>query len=187
MEYTYRITAIKNIEAQKITLNETLSQKEAENIVRSFNPIKNINDERIAEIPISTIGKIIKHKGYDVSRIINSIPVLYKTSLLGWSEPEIHRKSHKYHPNIKEYHHYVNKFNDGIEEYFIRFTLSEEKVKKAKIKKNGKNYIHSTFISSVTIYKNGDDSQRIRENSPGEANSSPFYDLRIMDFFNSVK
>ncbi|MCL2802125.1 MAG: hypothetical protein FWD28_10240 [Treponema sp.] len=184
MEYTNRVTTIQNLEAQKITLNMVLNQKEAENIVRSFSPIKNLNDERIAEIPVSTVGKIIKHKGYDVSRIINYIPALYETSLLGWSEPEVHQKGHKYHPNIKEYHHYINKFNDGIGEYFIRFTLSEEKAKKVKI---GKNYIHSTFISSVTIYKNGDGSQRIRENSPGEASSPPFYDLRLINFFNSVK
>jgi len=175
---------MQNLEAQKITIDDPIKQKEVEYIVRSFGPIKNINDGRIAEIPISTIGKIIKHKGYDISRIINSIPILYKKSFLGWSEPEIHRKGHKYHPNIKEFHHYINKFSDGITEYFIRFTLNEERVKKVKI---GKNYIHSTFISRVTIYKNGDDSQRIRENCPGEASSSPFYDSRLIDFLNSVK
>ena len=46
----------------------------------------------------------------------------------------------------------------------------------------------STTISNVTVYKNGDGSQRIREKSPGETNSSPpFIDSRLAEFFNSVK
>jgi len=184
MNHIERIVTIQNLEAQKININEPMNQKEVEYLIRSFGNMKNINDGRIAEIPISTIGKIIKHKGYDISRIIFSIPILYKTSLLGWSEPEIYRKDHKHHPNIKEYHHYINKFSDGIMEYYIRFTLNEERVKKIKI---GKNYIHSTFISRVTIYKNGDGSQRIRENCPGEVSTPPFYDSRLIDFLNSVK
>ena len=182
--FSKRITFIKNLEVQKIKINEKISQKDAENIIRTFVPIKNKNDGRIAEIPVNTIGKIIKHKGYDFSLIIEHIPKLYETSLLGWSELEIQREGHKYHPNIKEYHHYLNKFNDEIDEYYIRFTLSEEKAKKRKL---GKNYIHSAFISNICIYKNGDGSQRIRENSPGETSSSPFYDYRLMNFFNSVK
>jgi len=51
----------------------------------------------------------------------------------------------------------------------------------------GKNKIHSTAISDITVYKNGDGSQRIRVMYPGEANSSPFYDLRLAEFLNSVK
>jgi len=103
---------------------------------------------------------------------------------LGWSEPEIQREGHKTHPNIKAYHHYINKFTDGTDEYFIRFTLYEEK---AKFGRSGKNIIHSTAISNITVYKNGDGSQRIRVMYPGEASSSPFLDLRLVEFFNSVK
>jgi len=175
---------ILNLPAQKIISNEKISQKAAEDYVRSLLPIKNINDGRIAEIPVTTIGKIIRHKGYDISKIIYLLSSLYETAILGWSEPEIIREGHKHHPNVKEYHHYINKFADETKEYFIRFTLSEERAKKTKI---GKNFIHSVFISNIQINKNGDGSQRIRENCPGEENTSPFYDLRIMNFFNSVK
>jgi len=183
-ERAARIVAILNLVAQKITLNEVLNQKEAENVVRSFTPIKNVNDERIAEIPINTVGKIIKHKEFDTSRILKSIPTLYESSLLAWSEPEIKRKGHKHHPNIKEYHHYINKFTDGNNEYYVRFTLHETCVKPGKISKN---YIHSTAISNTNVYKKGDGSNCIRDTCTGKKNTSPFHDLRIMDFFNSVK
>ena len=184
MESTMRITAIKNLDAQKIILNETLSQKDAENMVRSFSVVKNINDGRIAEIPINTVGKIIKHKEYNTSRILKSLPSLYESSLLAWSEPEKKREGHKYHPNIKGYHHYINKFINGNTEYYIRFTLHETNVKLGKISKN---YIHSTAISNTNIYKKDDGPNCIRDTCTGKMNSSPFYDLRLMDFFNSVK
>jgi len=95
------------------------------------------------------IGKIINHKGYDISRIINFIPFLYETSLLGWSEPEIQRKEHKYHPNIKAYHNYINKFSDRNGEYFIRFTIREEKAKKNKNRK--KLFIFSFYKRHIRI------------------------------------
>jgi len=184
MKCTKRITSIQNLEAQKIVFNEPMNQKEAENIVRSFIPIKNIFDGRIAEIPINTVGKIIKHKEFDTSLILKSIPILYESSLLAWSEPEAKREGHKHHPNIREYHHYINKFSDGSSEYYIRFTLHETNVKPGKI---GKNYIHSTAISKVNAYKKDDGSDCIRDTCTGKKNSSSFYDLRIIDFFNPVK
>jgi len=182
--FTTRISAIHKLETQKLIIGLPISQKEAENLARTFGQIKNINDGRIAEIPISTIGKILRHKGYDFSKIIEHIPELYKTSILGWSEPEKQREGHKHHPNIKEYHNYINKFSDETDEYYIRFTVSEEKIKR---RKHSKNYIHSAFISAIVIYKNGDGSQRIREKSPGETSTSPSYDYKLMDFLDSVK
>jgi len=184
MNCTAQVTAIQNLETQKIAINKPMNQKEAENIVRTFGIIKNINDGRLAEIPVNTVGKIINHKEFDTSLIINSIPVLYESSLLAWSEPEKKREGHKHHPNIREYHHYINKFTDGDNEYYIRFTLHETNVKPGKISKN---YIHSTAISKTKVYKKDDGSDCIRDTCTGKKNTSSFYDLRIMDFFNSVK
>jgi hypothetical protein len=100
-----------------------------------------------------------------------------------WGEPEILQEGHKSHPNIKEYRHYVNKFTDSIDEYYIRFTVTEENTKPGK---TGKNLIHSSALSGVSIYKNGDDSQRNRLKVPGEAKTSPFTDKRLKVFFDSV-
>ena len=179
-----RATRIKTLVPIKLTVSQAKSKKETEEVAKFFIPLKNKNDGRVAEIPMNTIGKIYGHRGYNITRIIEQIPILFETSILGWSEPEKQDEDKKPHPNIKEYHHYINKFTDGISEYFIRFTLSEEKAKPGK---TGKNIIHSTAISCTIAYKNGDGSQRIRVINPGEANSSPFLDLRLVDFFKSVK
>ncbi|MDR2964212.1 MAG: hypothetical protein LBU88_00355 [Treponema sp.] len=185
-ERAARVEAIENIEAIKVKAAEHTSQKEAESIIRTFGqePITNKNDDRKAIIPVNTIGKLYGHKGYNITKIIKEIPALYETSKHGWSESERVKPGHKVRPNVKEYHNYINKFNDGAGEYFIRFTLHEEKTRSNK---PGKNYIHSAAISNIEIYKKGDNLQQIREKSTGETSTSPFIDLRLVDFFNSVK
>jgi len=186
-EQAARIEAIEKLDAEKVNINNPINQKEAEKIARSFKPIKNSNDGRIAEIPVNTIGKIIKHKGFDISRIIENIPALYKKSKLGWSEPEIQREGHKTHTNIKEYHHYINKFTDGTNEYFIRIIVNEERTNSGK---TGKNNIHSTAVSNVNTNKSKTAAGSIVSViiGTGEANSAPpFIDLRLAEFFNSVK
>ena len=184
-ELAARIEEIKKLQCKEVKPARSISQKEAEKKVRLFSQIKNNRDGRIAEIPISTIGKILRHKGYDISKIFNDITVLYEESIYGWSEPEIETSEHKPHTNITSIHHYINKFFDGNQGYYIRFTISEEKVKQGRM---GKNYIHSTAISNTLIYENGGYSQRIRNIDPGETNTPPpFIDKRLIDFFNSVK
>ena len=184
IERKSRIITIINLEAQKITISKSINQKEAEQIIRSLKKIINKIDGRVAEIPVSTVGKIIKHKGYDISRIINSLPTLFETSILGWSEHEIYKKGHKYHPNIKKYHHYINKFTDGIGEYFIRFTLYEERTRHGK---TGRCLIHSTAISNIAIYKKTMVNNVSVIIGTGEVNSSSFNDYRLAELFNSVK
>jgi hypothetical protein len=161
-----------------------MSQKDAEAFVRQLSPIINNKDGRVAEIPVNTIGKILRHKGYDISRIIKHISLLYKTSLPLWSELGIPRKNHKTHWNITEYHHYLNKFSDGNNEFNIRITLFEEK---AKTGKKGKNYIHSIAISEIFINKKGEGLDRFRAIDPGVKAPSPFIDLKLQQLLESVK
>jgi len=173
-----------NLDIQKITIGRAKSKKEIEIIAQSFKQLQNIYDNRVAEIPLNTIGKIYGHKGYDISQIFEYIPILFEKALLGWSEPELQQEGKKAHPNIKEYHHYINKFDDGAGEYYIRFILHEEK---AKPKKIGKNYLHSIAISEMAIYGKSDHPNRIRVIDPCEVNPPLFYDLRLADFLLSVK
>jgi hypothetical protein len=184
IERTAKVEEISDLAVKTIVAHEPMSQKEAEAFVRQLPPIKNTKDERIAEIPVNTIGKILRHKGYDISRIIKHISSFYKTSLLLWSEFGIPRKNHKIHWNIIEYHHYLNKFSDGISEFNIRITIFEEK---AKIGKKGKNYIHSIAISDIATNKNGEGLDRFRVINPGVKDSSPFIDIKLQQFFESVK
>ncbi|MDR0689005.1 MAG: hypothetical protein LBG08_01890, partial [Spirochaetaceae bacterium] len=182
-ERAARIEGIENKIPVEIQTGEPINQKAAEDIARSFKVLKNV-DGRIAALPINTIGKLFGHKNYDFSRIIESIPGLYETAILGWSEPEVVKEGHKAHPNIKAYHHYLNKFTDGSGEYFIRITVNEENSKPGK---TGKNLVHSAAISDIAIYEKGDHPQRIRVISPGEVSPSPFFiDKKLQQFLDSV-
>jgi len=181
-ETAARIEAIKDIEAQEVKPGETLTKKEAEALI-SNKKLINKNDGRKADIPVSTIGKIISHKGYNTAQLIKDIPALYEKSLYGWSETENNNEEQKRHTNIKRYHHYINKFNDGINDYFIRFTLHEENTKR---KKEGRNLIHSAAISDIAIYKKTMAPVVSGTINPGVKNSSSFIDNKLIQFFDSV-
>ena len=183
-ERKIKVDEINNLPVKNVVLSEKADKKTAENIARAHPTITNINDGRAAGFPIDTVGKMLGHRGFDISRIIRDIPMLYETSIRAWSEPEILRDGHKSHNNIKEYHHYINIFTDCINEYYIRFTVPETKA--GKTGGGGNNYIHSTAISNITIYKKGDDSQHGRLMYPDGAISSPFVDKRLREFFDST-
>jgi len=176
-----RAAEILNLPARYIELGEPIGKKAAENIARNFSAMTNVNDGRTAILPMESIGKILRHKEFDFSRIIKDIPELYTTSLLGWSEPEILKDGHKAHSNIKEYHQYVNKFTDGDSVYYIRFTVNEEW---AKPKRTARNLIHSAAVSDITVYKKGDHSRHIQLLNLGEASPSPFVDRKLQEFFD---
>ena len=182
-ELAARIEAIEALEAQEIKPGESLNKKEAEAQITSDKKLINKNDKRIAQIPLNTIGKILDHKGYNTSSIIKDIPKLFETSVFGWTESERNIEGHKPHRNIKAYHNYINKFSDGSNEYFIRFTLSEERTKPGK---TGKNNIHSTAISDISIYKKTMAPVVSGIIDPGVKNTSSFIDNKLIQFFDSV-
>jgi len=163
--------------------NEPKEQKTVEAEVRLWPPVYNLIDNRKAELPVNSVGKILNHKGYDISTIVNDIPFLYKTSVCIISELETIKPGHKRHPNIIAYHHYLNHFKDSNgDEYFIRITLFEEKSRKEV----GRNLIHSIFVSDVNIYKKKTpDSNTPGIIAPDERIKTPS-DLKLQHFFASV-
>jgi hypothetical protein len=179
-ERARRAAEIQSLPAKYVELGEPMGQKAAEETVKAFPPMTNINDGRKARLPVKTIGKILRHRGFDLSRIIKNIPELYETSLWGWPEPEILKPGHKIHTNIKTYHHYINKFTDGDGEYYIRFTVNEENTRPGIANRN---FIHSAAVSDIAIYKKSDGSQRDWLKVPGEASPSPFVDRKLQEFF----
>lgn len=170
-ELAIRAAEIQSLPARYIELGEPMDKKAAENAVRAFGGMTNVNDGRTVTLPLAAVGKILRHKGFDFSRIIKDIPELYKTSLFGWSEVEDLKPGHKEHVNIKVFHQYVNKFTNGDGKYYIRFTVREEK---GRPPQSGRSLIHSAAVSDITIYKKGGHSQRIWGIDPGEASPPPF-------------
>ncbi|MDR1299403.1 MAG: hypothetical protein LBJ84_04050 [Oscillospiraceae bacterium] len=186
-ETAERAQRVLDMEPQKVKPRGAISKSAAEELARSFGAMENENDGRVARLPIESAQKIISHKGYETARIFGAIPELYETAIPAWSEGEAAREGHKAHTNIKAYHHYVNKFNDGSGDYYIRFTVTEAN---ARPPKTGDNLIHSTAISDVEVYKadnkNGDPRSAPALTASDKVGQPPFIDTRLQQFFDSV-
>jgi hypothetical protein len=183
-ERTARVRTIQLMPAVEVKPGPPLGKKEAENIARSFGKMENKIDGRVAELPVQIVGKILRYKGYNVSTIVADIPGLYENAFLGWSEQEKGKQGHKQHNNIVNYHNYVNKFSDADgKEYYIRFTVTEMKVKPGKA---GDNLIHSTSISDIIINESAETQQSASGTFPILSGRSALVDKKLQDFFNSV-
>jgi hypothetical protein len=81
----------------------------------------------------------------------------------------------------------MNKFNDGSGDYYIRFTVTEAN---ARPPKTGDNLIHSTAISDVEVYSEGNTNGGPRSapalTASDKVGQPPFIDTRLQQFFDSV-
>ena len=176
---------VRSLSAQPLNLSGvSLEKKEAEARFAAFGEIENERYGVKATFPNNTAGKILRHKGFDVTQIIDSLPELFRTSVLALSEPEIPKEGHKPHNNIRAYHHFVNKFTVTGKDYYIRFTAYEENTRKPTNRRS----IHSTTISAVDVYEDNKKAspRSLSGNNPGVAEQMPFIDTKIANLFDSV-
>ncbi|MFC2525013.1 MAG: hypothetical protein ACFNVR_04335 [Selenomonas noxia] len=189
-EKAIAVREIRNLVPLEVVLTgKPLDKKAAEAVFSTFGEVENPRYGTYATFPKSMVGKIIKHRGLDVSQMLTDIPRLFSSSVLALVEPEYKKEGHKEHPNILAYHHYVNKFTADGTTYYIRFSLREEKTKN-RAKPSAKRILHSTGISDIQIYeenKKDVSSQRIRVSDPGEESKTSFVDHRLAELFDSVK
>ena len=189
-EKAIAVREIRNLVPLEVVLTgKPLDKKAAEAVFSTFGEVENPRYGTYATFPKSMVGKIIKHRGLDVSQMLTDIPRLFSSSVLALVEPEYKKEGHKEHPNILAYHHYVNKFTADGTTYYIRFSLREEKTKNPA-KPSAKRILHSTGISDIRIYeenKKDVSSQRIRVSDPGEESKTSFVDHRLAELFDSVK
>ncbi|MDR1330017.1 MAG: hypothetical protein LBK23_10505 [Oscillospiraceae bacterium] len=178
-----RARRVLDMEPRKVKPRGAISENAAEELARSFGAMENEDDGRTALLPVKSVGKILRNRGFDISTIFRDIPELYETALPAWSEPETRREGHKEHSNIKAYHNYVNVFTDGGGEYYIRFTITEMN---AKPHQTGENFIHGTAISDVGIYKKSNSLGESGVHLPGTSGEPLFTDTRLQQFFDSV-
>ena len=167
---------------------KSLDKKAAEEVFSTFGNVENPRYGTYATFPKGMVGKIIRHRGLDVSQMLSDLPRLFAGSVLAIVEPEYKKEGHKEHPNILAYHHYVNKFTANGTTYYIRFSLREERTKEPR-KPSAKRILHSTGINDIQIYeenKKDASSQRIRVSDPGEESKTSFIDYRLAELFDSV-
>ena len=167
---------------------KSLDKKAAEEVFSTFGNVENPRYGTYATFPKGMVGKIIRHRGLDVSQMLSDLPRLFAGSVLAIIEPEYKKEGHKEHPNVLAYHHYVNKFTANGTTYYIRFSLREERTKEPQ-KPSAKRILHSTGISDIQIYeenKKDASSQRIRVSDPGEESKTSFIDYILAELFDSV-
>lgn len=173
------INEVENMPASTIKLHESLDKAGIKEAFKSFGEVENRRDGRVVVFPSASAGKIRRHKGFDSGTVIKNFKTLFETAIPAISEEEVLKDGHKAHGNIDAVEHYVNKFSANGNEYFIRFTVPVIRNNK------GLDNIHSSAISEVSIYKNGD-STLYPLNTAGSSSPS-FIDRKLADFLNSVK
>jgi len=179
------IEQIENLPMRKINVAERLTQSQAKELARTFpKHLVNKNDGRVVIFPVATIGKIYSSKNNNTIKIIKDIPYLYETSIYAWSEPETWFEGHKEHSNIKEYHYYLNKFNDGDNDFYIRITIPEEYQGKTG---EARKVIHTATVSEISVYKKGDLSRQSPVIRRGASDKSPLIDRKLQEFLYTVE
>ena len=159
-------------------------QKEAEQIFRDLGKVTNKSDGRNADFAVQSVGKVLRHKGFEYGKVFESVGDLFTNAQKVYSNAEEQKEGHKAHPNVKAYHNYVNKIGLGGKEYYIRFTTRELVSKKVKVPDN----MHSFSVSEIALYENKKaDPINVSGSNPGENSDQPFIDSRLADFFKSVK
>ena len=120
---------------------------------------RNVYDGRRVRFVNSTLGKILRHRGYDTARVVPHLKEVFDAAVpIGFEvEREMQNRKdgrpHKTHRNFVGYHGYLGKIADGGKSYFVRFTVQELKTRSKTFVPNE---VHSTFVSDVELYNEAD-------------------------------
>ncbi len=167
---------ILNRPAQDVIIHESLGKNDIKKVFASFGEVTNEANGRVVKFPGGSAGKIHYHKGFDTGSVIRNFDALYRRSRLVVTEPP---NGHKDHSNLEKYEHYLNKFSDGLNEYFIRFTVP------IVHRGTGASYLHSSAISEVDIYKTNGAPSLDTASNRGQL-GTPFVDNKISNLFDVV-
>lgn len=180
------INEVENMPAEKLTLsNKEYSQEEAKKLFESFGTAVNERNGESVKFPNSSVGKIIRHKGFPVGAVIGKFKSLFESSILAINEKEEIKEGHKQHPNYLGYEHYINKFEINGKAYYIRFTVPIEKAFPKTIREGYvQRSVHSSRISEISIYDGS--SQNENRNTTTGIMGASLIDDKILHFLNSV-
>ncbi len=135
-------------------VRNTFNDKQLRDTYASLPNGKNIYDGRIVEFVNVSLGKILRHKGFDYRQIVPQIKTLFDKSVPIFFEKELLKPGHKVHGNYEGYHHYLGKIEMDGRNYYVRFTVQELHTNPTKKKSPGftPNQLHSAHISDIEIY-----------------------------------
>lgn len=180
-----KLDLIENNKPTSINPNN-YSVKQIEEIYQSLDNGVNIYDNKNVRFVNSTLGKLLRHKGFDTKQIIPQLKQIFDNAVPILSETEQAKEGHKQHTNFKGYHHYLGKIKVDGREMYIRFTVQELNAK-AKTLKDGfiPNELHSTFVSDIEIYNANP--AVISGKSPATNTSDGVTDTKLQQFFEKAK
>ena len=187
-EAAAKLSQIENL--SPVALNTLPDNYDVAKAYEEIGTVENVRDGRKVRFVNSTLGKILRHRGYDISRIVPQLGGIFRDAIHLGFEKEREQAArpdgtrHKKHPNLLGYHNYLGKFKEGGREYFVRFTVQEEHTRN---KEHNPNIVHSTFVSDVTIYET-DGSLSQSTTSVGEReNAIGFFDGILSKYLGDFK
>lgn len=144
-------------------------------LFKSFGEVKNAHDGRVVRFPTKSAGKMIYKKN-----VAHAFKTLFESSIRAFSEKETLFEGHKSHPNVRAYHHYINKFKTAAGTFYIRFAVRDDH--------NGSN-VHNAEISDIEIY-NENGATQFGNQTDGKLHPAdgkmPFTDIKITYFLAGV-
>lgn len=144
-------------------------------LFKSFGEVKNAHDGRVVRFPTKSAGKMIYKKN-----VAHAFKTLFISSIRAFSEKETLFEGHKSHPNVRAYHHYINKFKTAAGTFYIRFAVRDDH--------NGSN-VHNAEISDIEIY-NENGATQFGNQTDGKLHPAdgkmPFTDIKITYFLAGV-
>jgi len=179
--------AVRGIEP--VALREPAPGTDVRAAYEAIGEAENERDGRKVRFVNATLGKILRHQGYDTSRIVPQLGEIFRGSIHISFEGEREQAArpdgtaHKKHPNFVGYHNYVGKFRDGAKTYYVRFTVQEERTRKRDYNPF---VAHSTFVSDVEVYEMGGSSLSRSTTSVGERENAAKVDRILADYLARV-
>ncbi len=185
-ELAQRLAQVDGLSAIQVE-GKPLDPTQAKEAYQALGRGKNRLDGREVRFVNSTLGKILRHKGFDVSTLIPQLKEVFESSVPIYSEAEKVRAGHKAHPNFRGYHNYLGKIAANGREYLVRFTVQEKKAKTETIKKGFvPNEMHSVFVTDVEIYS-AIPAVHTKNGLATVAGESAIHDSKLQQFFEKAR
>lgn len=175
-----RVASIRALSPVDATAVEAVPDKKtAKKLFGDFGCVRNASDGYEVRFPKESVGKILRHRGFDQTSILAVLDKVFAGSLWAWDDPVRFEEGKKRHRNFSRYRNYVGKVLSGGRVLFVRFTITETM--------GDGNLVHSTFVSDVRLYE--DKSARglsTPDNNRAKVASALLTDDRLANWFASV-
>ena len=175
-----RVASIWALSPVDATGVEVVSDKKAaKKLFGDFGCVRNASDGYEVRFPKESVGKILRHRGFDQTSILAVLDKVFVSSLWAWDDPVRFEEGKKRHRNFARYRNYVGKVLSSERVLFVRFTITETM--------GDGNLVHSTFVSDVRLYE--DKSARglsVPDNNRAKVASALLTDDRLANWFASV-